>query len=323
MTAVSAEAAWLLLVGLAVVGAMVVLADGRLRWYPTGLLQWCMVVAVAQGLYGMFLVSGLIPQAEAPVVRIVMLPTWIAGVGFAVWKGRRAVLARWADRQLVRILGDLNVLSRITALHRRAEGAEVRELLLQEARTALGRRRGRAALLSFQKVLEQMEAEHYTSEEWSELRSRTRALVTNFVGGSKTSEATSAGMARSRDGEIGWVARAFRHLARAPRQTVPVPVRDGAADRATSWGAGKHLKTVAYSCFSVYCCSRKAGEARTPAEKPPDQQTAARGLVEEDDLTEVTGWISLEQPRTRTVLPLGPSAPTHATPTIVRTRCST
>ncbi|WP_159046940.1 hypothetical protein [Streptomyces sp. XY66] len=192
MTAVSAAAAWLLLVGLAVVGAMVVLADGRLRWYPTGLLQWCMVVALAQGLYGMLLGSGLIPQAEAPAVRIVMLPTWIAGVGFSVWKGRRAVLGRWADRQLVRILGDLNVVLRITALHRRAEGAEVREPLLQEARTALGRRRGRAALLSFQKVLEQMEAEHYTSEEWSELRSRTRALVTNFVGGSKTSEATSA-----------------------------------------------------------------------------------------------------------------------------------
>lgn len=52
MTAVSAEAAWLLLVGLAVVGAMVTLADGRLRWYPRGLLQWCMVIALAQGPYG-------------------------------------------------------------------------------------------------------------------------------------------------------------------------------------------------------------------------------------------------------------------------------
>ncbi|MER6076238.1 hypothetical protein ABT187_47470 [Streptomyces sp. NPDC001817] len=41
-------------------------------------------------------------------------------------------------------------------------------------------------------MLEQMEADHRTSEEWSELRSRTRALVTNFVGGSKISEAPSA-----------------------------------------------------------------------------------------------------------------------------------
>jgi hypothetical protein len=33
---------------------------------------------------------------------------------------------------------------------------------------------------------------------------------------------------------------------------------------------------------------------KEPAEKPPDQQTAARGLVEEDDPTEVTGWFSLD-----------------------------
>ncbi len=127
MTAVSEEAAWLLLVGLAVVGPMVTLADGRLRWYPRGLLQWCMVIALAQAPYGMLLASGLIPQTETPTVRIVMLPTWIAGVGFAVWKGRRAVLGRWADQELVRILGNLNVLTRITALHRRAEGADARE----------------------------------------------------------------------------------------------------------------------------------------------------------------------------------------------------
>lgn len=190
MTAVSAEAAWLLLVGLAVVGAMVTLADGRLRWYPRGLLQWCMVIALAQGPYGMLLASGLIPQAETPAVRIVMLPTWIVGVGFAVWKGRRAVLGRWADQELVRILGNLNVLTRITALHGRAEGADVRKLPLQEARTALGRRRGRVALLSFEKVLEQMEAEHRSTEEWwSELRSRIRALVTNFVGRPQTDAA--------------------------------------------------------------------------------------------------------------------------------------
>ncbi|MER6240030.1 hypothetical protein ABT185_28920 [Streptomyces clavifer] len=176
MTAVSAEAAWLFLVGLAVVGAMVTLADGRLRWYPRGLLQWCMVIALAQGLYGMLLASGLIPQAETPAVRIVMLPTWIAGVGLAVWKGRQAVLGRWADQELVR-MGNLNVLTRITALHRRAKGADIRELPLQEARTALGRRRGRVALLSFEKVLEQMEAEHRSTAEWSELRSRIRALV--------------------------------------------------------------------------------------------------------------------------------------------------
>lgn len=189
MTAVSAEAAWLLLVGLALVGAMVTLADGRLRWYPTGLLQWCMVIALAQGPYGMLLASGLIPQAQTPAIRIVMLPTWIAGVGFAVWKGRRAVLGRWADQELVRILGKLNVLTRITALHRRAEGADVRQLPLQEARTALGRRRGRVALLSFEKVLELMEAEHRSAEEWSELRSPIRALVTNFVGRPQTDQA--------------------------------------------------------------------------------------------------------------------------------------
>ncbi|MFF8535811.1 hypothetical protein ACF07B_28320 [Streptomyces sp. NPDC015532] len=189
MTAVSAEAAWLLLVGLAVVGAMVTLADGRLRWYPRGLLQWCMVIALAQGPYGILLASGLIPQAETPAFRIVMLPTWITGVGFAVWKGRQAVLGRWADQELVRILGNLNVLTRITALHRRAEGADARQLPLQEARTALGRRRGRVALLSFEKVLEQMEAEHRSTEEWSELRSRIRALVTNFVGRPQTDAA--------------------------------------------------------------------------------------------------------------------------------------
>ncbi|MEU4110936.1 hypothetical protein [Streptomyces sp. NPDC027717] len=189
MTAVSAEAAWLLLVGLAVVGSMVTLADGRLRWYPRGLLQWCMVIALAQGPYGMLLASGLIPQADTPAIGIVMLPTWIAGVGFAVWKGRRAVLGRWADQELVRILGKLKVLTRITALHRRADGADVRQLPLQEARTALGRRRGRVALLSFEKVLEQMEAEHRSTEEWSELRSRIRALVTNFVGRPQTDQA--------------------------------------------------------------------------------------------------------------------------------------
>ncbi|NBM21034.1 hypothetical protein [Streptomyces sp. GC420] len=188
----SAEAGWLLLLGLAVVGVMVMLADGHLRWYPTGLLQWCMAIGLAQGPYGLLLSSGLIPQPETQAVRIVMLPMWSVGVGFAVWTGRKAVVGIWADRQLVRILGDLNVLPRITALHRRAQGAEVREPLLQEARTALGRRRGRVALLSFQKVLEQMEADHRTSDEWSELRSRIRALVTNFVGGSKTSEAPSA-----------------------------------------------------------------------------------------------------------------------------------
>ncbi|MBP2363423.1 MULTISPECIES: hypothetical protein [Streptomyces] len=74
------------------------------------------------------------------------------------------------------------MLTRITALHRRAEGADAREHTLQEARTALGRRRGRVALLSFEKVLEQMEAEHQSPDEWSELRARIRALVTNFVG---------------------------------------------------------------------------------------------------------------------------------------------
>lgn len=187
MTAVSAEAAWLLLVGLAVVGAMVVLADGRLRWYPRDLLQWCMVIVLAQGPYGMLLLSGLIPQAETPAVRMVMLPTWIAGVWFAVWKGRRAVLGAWADRELVRILGDLNVLTRVTALHRRAERTDARELPLQEARTALGRCRGRAALLSFGKVMDQMEAYHRSTEEWSELHSRIRALVTNFVGSPRSS----------------------------------------------------------------------------------------------------------------------------------------
>ncbi|WP_285548197.1 hypothetical protein [Streptomyces lavendulae] len=187
MTALSAEAAWLLLVGLALVGAMVALADGRLRWYPRDLLQWCMVIVLAQGPYGVLLFSGLIPQSETPAVRMVMLPTWIAGVWFAVWKGRRAVLGAWADRELVRILGDLNVLTRITALHRRAGGADARELPLQEARAALGRRRGRAALLSFEKVMDQMEADHRSTEEWSELRSRIRALVTNFVGRPRTS----------------------------------------------------------------------------------------------------------------------------------------
>ncbi|MFJ3205590.1 hypothetical protein [Streptomyces sp. NPDC086989] len=147
-----------------------------------------MVIALAQGPDGMLLASGLIPQAEAPAIRIVTLPTWIAGVGFAVWKGKRAVLGRWADQELVRILGSL-VLTRITALYRRAEGADARDLPLQEARTALGCRRGRVALLSFERVLEQMEAEHRSTEEWSELRSRIRAQVRNFVGRAQTDQA--------------------------------------------------------------------------------------------------------------------------------------
>ncbi|WP_143666422.1 hypothetical protein [Streptomyces reticuliscabiei] len=187
VTAVSAAAGWLLLVGLAVVGLMVVLADGRLRWYPTSLLHWFMVIGLAQGPYGLLLASGLIPQAETPAVRMVMLPVWLLGIAFAVWRGRRAVLGIWADRQLIRILGDLNALPRVTALHRRAEGADERESLLQQARTALQRRRGRVALVSLEKALEQMKADHVTNDEWSDLRSRIRALATNFVGESRTS----------------------------------------------------------------------------------------------------------------------------------------
>lgn len=190
MTAVSAAAGWLLLVGLAVVGLMVVLADGRLRWYPTSLLHWFMVIGLAQGPYGLLLAGGLIPQAETPAVRMVMLPVWLLGIAFAVWRGRLVVLGIWADRQLIRILGDLNALPRVTALHRRAEAADERESLLQQARTALQRRRGRVALVSLEKVLEQMKADHGANDEWSELRSRIRALVTNFVGGSQTSGAS-------------------------------------------------------------------------------------------------------------------------------------
>ncbi|MER5372708.1 hypothetical protein [Streptomyces sp. NPDC002553] len=81
------------------------------------------------------------------------------------------------------------MLTRITALHRRAEGVDTRELGLKKARTALGRRRGRVALLSFEKVIDQMEAAHLSTEEWSELRSRIRALVNNFVGRPRTSDA--------------------------------------------------------------------------------------------------------------------------------------
>ncbi|MFF7644056.1 hypothetical protein [Streptomyces canus] len=171
MTAVSAAAGWLLLVGLTVVGLMVVLADGRLRWYPTSLLHWFMVIGLAQGPYGLLLAGGLIPQAETPAVRMVMLPMWILGIAFAVWRGRLVVLGVWADRQLIRILGDLNALPRVTALQRR---------------------RGRVALVSLEKVLEQMKADHGANDEWSELRSRIRALVTNFVGGSQTSGASPA-----------------------------------------------------------------------------------------------------------------------------------
>ncbi|MBC7267734.1 MAG: hypothetical protein H5T76_03285 [Streptomyces sp.] len=186
----SIEAGWLFLVGCAVVGLMMVLADGRLRWYPTGFLHWFMVIGVAQGPYGLLLAGGLIPQAETAAVRMAMLPMWLLGVGIAVWVGRRAVLGAWADRQLIRILGDLNVLPRVTALHRQAEGAASRESLLQEARSALQRRRGRLALVSLEKVLEEMEADHGTSDEWSELRSRVGALVTNFIRGSRTSKAS-------------------------------------------------------------------------------------------------------------------------------------
>ncbi|MET8824166.1 hypothetical protein [Streptomyces rochei] len=190
MTAVGIEAGWLFLVALAVVGLMMVLADGRLRWYPTGFLHWFMVIGVSQGPYGLLHASGLIPQAETPAVRMAMLPMWLLGVGIAVWVGRRAVLGAWADRQLLRILGDLNVLPRVTALHRQDEGAAGRESLLQEARSALQRRRGRLALVSLEKVLEQMETDHGTSDEWSELRSRVGALVTNFIRGSRTSKAS-------------------------------------------------------------------------------------------------------------------------------------
>lgn len=185
ITAVGAEAAWLLLAGLAVVGSMVVFADGRLRWYPTSFLHWFMVIGVAQGPYGLLLASGLIPQAETPAVRMAMLPLWLVGTGYAVWVGRRAVLGTWADRQLAYILGDLNVLPRITALHRRAAGAEGREALLDEVRTALQRRRGRRALASLARVLEQLEPHHSANDEWSELRSRVSTLMTNFVPGSR------------------------------------------------------------------------------------------------------------------------------------------
>ncbi|WP_159057311.1 hypothetical protein [Streptomyces scabiei] len=46
-------------------------------------------------------------------------------------------------------------------------------------------------MLSFETVLDQMEAEHRSTEEWSELRSRIRALVTNFVGRPQTDQAPS------------------------------------------------------------------------------------------------------------------------------------
>ncbi|MEU8606039.1 hypothetical protein [Streptomyces parvulus] len=91
-----------------------------------------MVVVLAQGPYGMLLLSGLIPQAETLAVRMFMLPTWIVGVWFAVWKGRRAVLGAWADRELVRVLGDLNALTRITALYRRERGGGCKGTRLEE-----------------------------------------------------------------------------------------------------------------------------------------------------------------------------------------------
>ncbi|MEU9979533.1 hypothetical protein [Streptomyces sp. NPDC051014] len=130
-----------------------------------------MVIEMAQGPYGLLLANGLISPAEPPAVRMVMLPMWLFGIGFAVWRGRCAVLVIWADRQLVRVLGGLNALPRVTALQRR---------------------RGCVALMSLKKALEQMKADHGTDDEWSELRSRVRALVTNFIGGSQTSKATSA-----------------------------------------------------------------------------------------------------------------------------------
>ncbi|MGA5442293.1 hypothetical protein ACPCKW_22625 [Streptomyces griseoincarnatus] len=192
ITAVGAEAAWLLLAGFAVVGSMVVLADGRLRWYPTGFLHWFMVIGVAQGPYGLLLASGLIPQAETPTVRMAMLPLWLVGTGYAVWVGRRAVFGIWADRQLAYILGDLNVLPRVTALHRRADGVDGREGRLDEARTALQRRRGRRALASLDRVLEQLEPHHSANDEWSELRSRVSTLTTNFVPGSRAHRESTA-----------------------------------------------------------------------------------------------------------------------------------
>ncbi|MFF2132198.1 hypothetical protein ACFVW1_44010 [Streptomyces olivochromogenes] len=192
MTAVAAEAAWLLLAGLAVVGSMVALANGRLRWYPTNFLHWFMIIGLAQGPYGLLLASGLIPQAKAPAVGMVMLPMWIIGIGGAVWAGKRAVLGAWADRQVARILGDLHVLARVTALHRRADGGEVRDSFVREARTALQRRRGRRALVSLDKVLDEMEPHLAANDEWSELRSRVGTLKANFVRRPSTSRTSAA-----------------------------------------------------------------------------------------------------------------------------------
>lgn len=175
--------AWLLLAGLAVVASMATLANGRLRWYPTGFLHWFMIIGVAQGPYALLLAGGLIPRAESPAVRMAMLPIWLVGSVVAVRAGRRVVLGVWADRQLVRILGDLHVLPRVTALHRRAEGEDRRESYVREARTALQRRHGRRALISLDKVLVEMEPHHAADDEWSELRSRVGTLKTNFVVG--------------------------------------------------------------------------------------------------------------------------------------------
>lgn len=151
-----------------------------------------MVIGLAQGPYGLLLVSGLIPQAETPAVRMVMLPMWLLGIAFAVWRGRRVVLGIWADRQLIRVLGDLNVFLRVTALHRRADGGERRESLVREARTALLRRRGRRALVSLDKVLDEMEPHLATNDEWSELRSRVGTLKANFVRRPSTSGTPAA-----------------------------------------------------------------------------------------------------------------------------------
>ncbi|MFE0106762.1 hypothetical protein [Streptomyces sp. NPDC059009] len=169
--ALAAEVAWLMLVGMVMVAAMVRLADGCLRWSRLEPLTWIMVVAGPLIPYGVLVLTGLIPQAGTSVIRAVMVPAWMTGGLFAFHLGRRAVVRACADRQLTRILAER--MSRITALHRKAAAADERERLLTQARTAVQRRRGRAALAAVDQVLQHLEPGAASTAEWTELRDKS------------------------------------------------------------------------------------------------------------------------------------------------------
>ncbi|MER7690495.1 hypothetical protein [Streptomyces sp. NPDC097610] len=189
----AAEAAWLVLTGLAVERTMLLTAATQRRPYlvvqPQSMLGWMMVLGGALVLYSVLLMTGLIPQADSPLVRIVMQPLWLAGVVLAVRRGRLSQQRAWADRMLTGFLSPL--MTQLTALHRRTAGADDRAALLVQAREALRRGRGRDALKALDELLAAMAPDQRSREEWSELRRRTTHMRAVFGIGPTNDDTTS------------------------------------------------------------------------------------------------------------------------------------